>query len=218
MSLLDPDDIARSGCKSLFEADGRFHLTGEAPDADDVLSFDGGGASEVVVLNPVLGGVANAVQVGRVLTACPSARILVLTDSTDVSFHAETLRAGVAALFLKGHVPGWLLLNIAEMIGRSNATFVDGDVLTRMKLSGAVWESLEGGLVLSPRETEVARLLTEGMSDDEIAHALRIARATVHTHVSSIMRKAPATNRVQLGIYLAHSGLVDPECMSAASV
>lgn len=210
--ILDPDEISRSGCKTLFEEDERFEVVGHAPHIEAFLAHNSASSFDVVVANPVIDGKADVLQVQQIRTASPDAHIMLLTEPADVAFYVDALRAGTSALFLKGQTPGWLLLNIAQLIGRSSATVIDGAIQLHMKLAGAAWEAADNALLLSRRETEVASLLSEGLSDDEVANTLGIARATVHTHVSSIMRKVPATNRVQLGIYLVGAGLLSRDC------
>jgi DNA-binding NarL/FixJ family response regulator len=52
--------------------------------------------------------------------------------------------------------------------------------------------------VLSPRELDVALLVTRGISNKEVAHALRVAEGTVKIHLNSIFRKLGAKNRYAL--------------------
>jgi DNA-binding NarL/FixJ family response regulator len=50
---------------------------------------------------------------------------------------------------------------------------------------------------LSPREEEILRLLSDGMTDREIGEGLTISTRTVETHVSNILRKLDARNRAE---------------------
>jgi DNA-binding NarL/FixJ family response regulator len=60
---------------------------------------------------------------------------------------------------------------------------------------------------LSSREVEVARLVAQGLTNDEIAAALVISPRTVHSHVVSAMRKAGARNRAHLAAISVREGL-----------
>lgn len=208
IALIDPNDISRSGCKAIFESDPRFTSVAAVAFPEALSAHSRQDGFDVVVLDPVLDGEVDYSQVYATLSALPSARVLVLTESIDPSFYAEALRAGARGLLVKGQTPGWLLLNAAHIIATSSAVIIDKGVLLRMRLAGVAWTPAETKGSLSRRENEVVQLLSEGMSDDEVARSLGIARATVHTHVSSIMRKLPASNRVQLGIYLQNAGLI----------
>jgi DNA-binding CsgD family transcriptional regulator len=60
---------------------------------------------------------------------------------------------------------------------------------------------------LTPRESEVARLLTRGASNDEIARALWISRYTVKDHVKAIYAKLGVANRAELSAKLFYEGV-----------
>ena len=61
---------------------------------------------------------------------------------------------------------------------------------------------------LTPRETEVLRLLARGMSNKEIGTTLIIGEKTVKTHVSSILSKLDVLSRTQAALYAVRIGLV----------
>ncbi|MPZ49700.1 MAG: response regulator [Dehalococcoidia bacterium] len=208
--LIDPNDVARAGCRAILESDNRFEIVAVEANVDAGLEKVGNDV-DVVVLDPLLNGKVEEDEylLQRILAAFPSAAIILHTDSIDLLSYIKALTVGVRGLLLKAQTPGWLLIEAVRMVTDSNAVIIDRSVLLRMRLAGASWEVRHSAITLSRRELEVAQALSEGMSDDEVSHALGVARATVHTHVASIMRKVPASNRVQLGIYLLKAGLVD---------
>jgi DNA-binding NarL/FixJ family response regulator len=72
------------------------------------------------------------------------------------------------------------------------------------------WEDsdVRSGAPLSAREADVLRLLAEGKQNAEIARELFISRETVKKHVSSILAKVQADNRVQAAVYAVRKGIV----------
>jgi len=64
---------------------------------------------------------------------------------------------------------------------------------------------------LSPREVEVLRALTRGLTNDQIAEALVISPATARRHVSNIYLKLDVTNRAGAARFCVENGLADDE-------
>jgi two-component system, NarL family, response regulator LiaR len=66
------------------------------------------------------------------------------------------------------------------------------------------------GQPLTEREREVARLVAQGLSNDEIAETLHFGERTVRTHISNILHKLRLANRTQLALYTVRTGLARP--------
>jgi DNA-binding NarL/FixJ family response regulator len=67
-----------------------------------------------------------------------------------------------------------------------------------------------GKAALTERETEVLRLLAQGLSNKEIAQSLSVGEQTVKTHVSHILEKLAVPSRTQAALYAMRTGLVPP--------
>ena len=68
-------------------------------------------------------------------------------------------------------------------------------------LSEQEWSLLRHDLALSPRQTEIARLISQGMSDKQIAWQLGISFGTLRTHLGRLFQKCDVNDRLEL---LAH--------------
>ena len=67
--------------------------------------------------------------------------------------------------------------------------------------------SVGGGISLSPRETQVLRLIAMGLSNQEIADALEISIETVKEHVQSVLRKTSLSDRTQAAVWALRQGI-----------
>jgi DNA-binding NarL/FixJ family response regulator len=152
------------------------------------------------------------VEATRQLVAEASpARILVLTTfDLDEYVHAA-IRAGASGFLLKDVTPAKLVEAIRIVAG--------GDALLAPSVTRRLLERFAATLPagdqsskvlgqLTPRETEVLRLLAAGLSNAEIASELVVSEATIKTHVSSLLRKLGLRDRVQAVILAYETGLV----------
>jgi len=67
------------------------------------------------------------------------------------------------------------------------------------------------GAALTSRETEVVRLVAEGLTNGEIAGRLHLSIRTVQSHVKAALKKTGTKNRVQLAVYAVRAGVVSME-------
>ena len=94
---------------------------------------------------------------------------------------------------------------LVQIVGRQTVTHVEVRAV-----DPAHFPPREGsGLVLSPRESEVLRLLADGWSNAAIAERLIISEYTVKNHVSNILGKLHLADRTQAAIYAWRTGFVD---------
>jgi DNA-binding CsgD family transcriptional regulator len=95
----------------------------------------------------------------------------------------------------------------ASLLARWGGTRVEELAVLERRLGiGAV---IEGPDVLTPREREVAALLTEGLTNGELATRLFISPKTASVHVSNILAKLSMTSRAEIAAYAVRAGLAD---------
>jgi len=132
-------------------------------------------------------------------------RIVLLTAYDDSVQQRQALAEGAAAYVSKEVPPGWLTTVVRHVAaGRY--------VLNREVMSETErirWlEDHATDTPLSPREMEVLRLLTQGMSNRSIAQTLNISEQTVKNHVTAILRKLNLNDRTQAAVYALQRGWV----------
>lgn len=162
----------------------------------------------VDVRMPRLDGIA---ATARIASEHPATRVLILTTFDLDEYVYEALRAGASGFVLKDTPVARLVeavRTVAEgsmLLGPSATRRLVSDLAAR----GAAAPN-PGITDLSERELEVLRAVARGLSNTEIAAELVVTENTVKSHVSQVLRKLAARDRVQLVVAAYEAGLVDP--------
>ena len=209
--ICDDQALVRAGFRAILGSRPEIEVVGEAENGAEAVALAERRRPDVILMDirmPVLDGV----EATRQLVAEGSpARILVLTTfDLDEYVHAA-IRAGASGFLLKDVTPAKLVEAIRIVAG--------GDALLAPSVTRRLLERFAATLPagdqsskvlgqLTPRETEVLRLLAAGLSNAEIASELVVSEATVKTHISSLLRKLGLRDRVQAVILAYETGLV----------
>jgi DNA-binding NarL/FixJ family response regulator len=140
--------------------------------------------------------------------------VLILTTFDLDEYVFDALRAGASGFLLKD-VTAERLFDAVRVIAAGEALLAPAVTrrligeFTRLR---PVPDALAptAMVTLTPRETEVLRLVAEGMSNPEIARCLVVTEETVKTHVSHILAKLGLRDRTQAVVAAYESGLVVP--------
>ena len=144
----------------------------------------------------------------------PGPRVLILTTFDLDEYVFDALRAGASGFLLKD-VTAERLFDAVRVIAAGEALLAPTvtrrliSEFTRLRPVADTSPSAVLG-ALTPRETEVLRLVAEGMSNPEIARRLVVTEETVKTHVSRILAKLGLRDRTQAVVAAYESGLVVP--------
>jgi DNA-binding NarL/FixJ family response regulator len=155
----------------------------------------------------------DGLEATRQITADPAlaeTRVLVLTTFELDEYVFGALRAGASGFLLKGGEPADLLQAIRIVAGGESllAPSVTRRLIEVFASQPEMQAKPEGLDELTAREREVLALVAAGLSNGEIAAALQLSPLTAKTHVSRILGKLAARDRVQLVVMAYRSGLV----------
>ncbi|WP_413336361.1 response regulator [Brevibacterium sp. GP-SGM9] len=213
VAIADDHQLVRAGFASLLGSEDDIAVTVQASGGEELVekvratpvdvvlmdirmpAGDGLWATEEIAADPRLDGV-------RV--------VLVTTFGLD-DYIVRAVRAGASGFLLKDTEPVDLIRAV-RVVAAGEALLspeVTKYLLTRMSLG--LRTGPEHGLeALTEREHEVLALVGQGLSNDEIAARLVLSPLTAKTHVSRIMTKVAARDRVHLVVLAYESGLVSP--------
>jgi len=191
--LVDDHDMVRRGLAVFLTAYDDFELVGEAAGGTEALAKCAKLQPDVVLMDlmmPDMDGVAATEAVRR---DYPEIQVIALT-----SFHEEKLVESA----LKAGAIGYLFKNVSidELAAAIRAAYQGRPTLApeaAQILINTATQPPPPGHDLTQREREVLKLLVDGLNNPEIAEKLCVSRSTVKTHVSHILTKLDASNRLE---------------------
>jgi two-component system response regulator DevR len=208
--VVDDHEMFRTGLRALLEEEGLEVADSEGAEAAlrRLPSFQ----PDVVVLDMNMPGMSGVEAIPLLLAAAPDTVVLMLTISDDDERVLEAVQAGAAGYLLKDaelvEIVG-AIRSVAAGLGAVDPG-VAGVLLRTVKNAAApAPRPLAPRVALSPREREVLALLGEGCDNAEIAERLFVSQSTVKHHVSRLLEKIGAANRVQAATFAVRSGLYD---------
>jgi DNA-binding NarL/FixJ family response regulator len=219
--LAEDQAIVRAGFRALLDSRSDIDVVGEAATGTQALQQVRALRPDVVVMDirmPEMDGI----QATRRVTTDPNlshTRVPVLTTFELDEYVFGALDAGASGFLLKGGEPADLVQAIRVVAA--------GDSLLAPSITRRLIETYvsrphprtltqpDGLVELTGREREVLELIAQGLTNAEIAHTLQLSPLTAKTHVSRILMKLGARDRVQLVVIAYQSGIVDRQPRAA---
>ncbi|WP_110587913.1 response regulator [Microbacterium suaedae] len=206
--LVDDHATMRAGFRMILEASG-IEIAGEAATGAEGVDRAAHLAPDVVFMDVQMPDMDGIEATRRIVASGSSTAIVIVTtfDRDDYLFTA--LDAGASGFLLKNAGPEELVH--AARVAASGDALLAPEVTRRViERHRAVGRSSEPGIPveLTEREADVLRLLASAMSNAEIARELFIGEATVKTHVSNVLQKTGARDRVAAVVWAYRHGAV----------
>ncbi len=213
--VADDHEVVRAGFAALLDTQPDFTVLGTAADGAEAVRACRDQSPDVALLDVRMPGM-DGIEATRLLTSAGSeTRVLILTTFDLDEYVYDALCAGASGFLLKD-VTAERLFDAVRVIAAGEALLAPS--VTRRLIGEFARQRPRrtgsdpaGSLAaLTPRETEVLRLIAEGMSNPEIAARLVVTEETVKTHVSRILGKLGLRDRTQAVVTAYESGLVVP--------
>jgi DNA-binding NarL/FixJ family response regulator len=213
--VADDHQVVRTGFAALLDTQPDFTVTGTASDGAEAVRICRELRPDVVLMDVRMPGM-DGIEATRQLagSGADGPRILILTTFDLDEYVYDALRAGASGFLLKD-VTAERLFDAVRVIAAGDALLAPA--VTRRLISEFVLlhpkpdgPSAAALAALTPRETQVLRLVAEGLSNPEIAARLVVTEETVKTHVSRVLSKLGLRDRTQAVVTAYESGLVIP--------
>jgi DNA-binding NarL/FixJ family response regulator len=213
--VVDDQEVVRAGFAALVETRPEFTVVGTGADGRAATRLCRERHPDVVLMDvrmPVMDGIEATAEIVRA-RGDEGPRVLMLTTFDLDEYVYDALVAGASGFLLKD-VTAERLFDAVRIVAAGEALLAPS--VTRRLIS--VFTSQRPGrtsrsdviAALTPRETEVLRLIATGLSNAEIADRLVVSEETVKTHVSRMLGKLGLRDRTQAVIAAYESGLVRP--------
>ena len=213
--LADDQALMRMGFRMVLEAEEDIAVVGEASDGTSALAQAKALHPDVILMDVRMPGMNGIEATERIARECPGTRVLILTTFDLDEYAFAGLRAGASGFLLKDTRPA----ELAEAI----RTVASGEAVVSPRITQRMLEMFASSLPnsgtpaqasdpridsLTPREEEILVLMSQGMSNAEIAEHLVVSATTVKTHVGNVLAKLDVRDRVQAVVVAYETGLM----------
>ena len=213
--LADDQALMRMGFRMVLEAEEDIAVVGEASDGTSALAQAKALHPDVILMDVRMPGMNGIEATELIARECPSTRVLILTTFDLDEYAFAGLRAGASGFLLKDTRPA----ELAEAI----RTVASGEAVVSPRITQRMLEMFATSLPnsgtpaqasdpridsLTPREKEILVLMSQGMSNAEIAEHLVVSATTVKTHVGNVLAKLDVRDRVQAVVVAYETGLM----------
>jgi len=212
VAIADDQQLIRGGFRSLLESEPDIEVVGEAGTGTEAVALVTAEKPDVVLMDIRMPGGDGLWATEQIVANVELAetRIVIVTTFEIDEYVGQAIRAGASGFLVKDTEPVELIRAVRVVAG--------GDALLSPGVTKRLLERIAGDLkdapdttqlaVLTDREREVLTLVGQGLTNEEIGRELFLSPLTAKTHVSRIMSKLLARDRVQLVVVAYETGLV----------
>ncbi|MGJ3238016.1 MAG: response regulator [Anaerolineae bacterium] len=202
--IVDDHHMVRVGLSTSLEKHTKLEVIALANDGRDAVVKYQELKPDVVLMDLLMPDIDGVEATKQILEIDPNARIIALTSYDDDPLIHSAIEAGVISYLLKD-------ISMKTLVSAIQSTY-SGESILAQEATKALMRAAQGefpGHDLTSAELRVLKLLTEGMSNAEIAQALVISKSTVKKHVSKILEKLDVSNRAEAAVMAVKHRLVD---------
>ncbi|WP_232316972.1 response regulator transcription factor [Paenibacillus sp. D9] len=193
--VVDPYQLVRRGLTSILSGEESIEVIGEASDRKEALAHIQSLQPDLCIMNNRINQQSGLDVIGKLKQAGAGCRFMYLTSSMRPAELQQALDLGIEGLVLKEALPEELI-HAVRMIHRGRK-YYDVELL-ESRLADKPAENYHN---LTPKELEVLQMLSEGLSNKEIASRLVVTEYTVKKHVSQVLSKLELTDRTKAALF-----------------
>ncbi|WP_053351236.1 response regulator [Leucobacter musarum] len=196
--VVDDHPIVRSGISGLLATEPDFVVVGEASSGEEALALVAEAEPDVVLMDlrmPGMGGVEATRRLVHLADAAP--RVLVFTTYEEDDQILAAIEAGANGYLVKAAPAEELAAGVRAVAAGQTVLAPSIAAQLVLRAAGGAPGNAGAPIRLTPRETEILRLVAEGLSNPAIAGRLFIGESTVKTHLLRIYEKLGVSDRTR---------------------
>jgi len=207
--IADDHAIVRTGLRALINSEPTMELIGEATGGYEAIDLIGKNQPDILILDLSMPDLDGIEVTKRIKPEFPGLSILILTIHEDEALLRAALKAGAGGYILKHAAEAELIFAIHTIL--RGDLYVDPSLVRRLlsdETPPAVAQP-QSTEALTPRETEVLKLIVQGYTNRQIGEELNISVRTVESHRANLSEKLGLHSRVELVRYARENGLIE---------
>ena len=199
--IADDDIIVREGLKMIVSSQEDMEVVGEAENGRAALELAREVRPDVALMDirmPAVNGINDGITAAEYMLAEGLCAPLLHTTFDEEDFILRALKSEICGYILKNS-PAERIISAIHAVNAGGTVFQE-DILKYVREMISPANGGELFAELTPRETEVVRLIAEGLSNRQIAERLFLSNGTVRNHISTILEKTGLEHRTQIAV------------------
>ena len=199
--LVDDHAVIRAGLQQLLAGTADIEVVGQAENGREALEVVRRLRPDVVLMDLQMPGVDGVTATRMIMEEKLGVDVLVLTSYSDSERIVAALDAGAVGYLLKDADPDDVLQGI-RAVSRGESPIHPRAARTLLGIRAG-----SSQIQLTSRETEILRLVREGLANKQIARRLEISERTVKAHLTSAFARIGVADRTQAALWVERNGL-----------
>jgi NarL family two-component system response regulator LiaR len=206
--IVEDQSLVREGLAAMLSFSTEIEVVGQARDGIEAVELAEKTHPDVILLDLVMPRQDGLTTIPILKEKLPSTHILVLTSFAENARVYQAIKSGAEGYMLKDATHAQLLQAIRD-VAEGQATLYPSIAMQLIRDINTPTELMYTTEPLTPRELETLRLISSGLSNQEIGKKLVVQERTIAKYVSSILAKLHLANRTQAALYAVDKGLTE---------